>query len=215
MRSEVIEMQTRRGFLTAAVATPFVFVLGREAFAQGPIPAGTTVVLQFDQDLTTKTAKKGDLIPLRVYSDVMVNGKTFIRQDSKATGVVTDVDKPGRFGKRGKLKIRLDSVTDVKGRRIALDPYSSGDRFKAEGPGAAAGGLLILGPVGLVGGAFIKGNHVTIEKGTRIQARVAGEAKTPEPTELSDTNGKEKPVTKVDHNRPVDWPDRNIPGHAP
>jgi hypothetical protein len=211
----VIEMQTRRDFLTAAVAAPFAVAIGRAAFAQGPVPAGTVVVLQFDQDVSTMTAKKGDLIPLRVYSDVVVNGKTVIRQDSKATGIVTDVDKPGRFGKRGKLKVRLDSVTDTQGRRIALDPYSSGERFKAEGPGAAAGGLLILGPVGLVGGAFIKGNHVTIDKGTRIQARVAGEGKTPAPTELSDTNSKEKPPTKVDHNRPVDWPDRNIPGHAP
>ena len=211
-------MQTRRDFLSAAVAAPFAIVLGRAATAQsgnGSIPAGTVVLLQFDANVSTQTAKKGDLIPLRVYTDVMVNGKRMIRQDSKATGVVTDVDKPGRFGKRGKLKIRLESVEDVNGRRIALDPYTSGERFKAEGPGASAGGLLVLGPVGLVGGAFIKGSHVKIDKGTRIQARVAGEEKAPEPTELSDTNSKERKPTKVDHNRPVDWPDRNIPGQAP
>src|SRR5687767_7531354 len=128
MRSEVIEMQTRRDLLSAAVAAPFAILLGRAASAQGPIPAGTVVLLQFDQQVSTQTAKKGDLIPLRVYSDVMVNGKKVIRQDSKATGVVTDVDRPGRFGKRGKLKIRLESVEDVSGRRIALDPYSSGER---------------------------------------------------------------------------------------
>jgi hypothetical protein len=210
-------MQTRRDFLTAAAAAPLAIVFGRAAFAQGPLPAGTLVVLQFDQDVDTRSAKKGDLIPLRVYSDVTVNGKTMIRQDSKATGVVTDVDKPGRFGKRGKLKIRLESVEDVNGRRIALDPYTSGERFKAEGPGAAAGGLLVLGPVGLVGGAFIKGNHVKVDKGTRIQARVAGPEEEPEPTQLSDTKAfsRERPSSKVNHRRAVDWRDRNIPGFAP
>jgi hypothetical protein len=108
-------------------------------------------------------------------------------------------------------------VADIRGNRIALDPYSSGERFKAEGPGAAAGGLLVLGPIGVVGGAFVKGNHVAIDKGTRIQARVAGEAKTPEPTELSDTQtfSREKPVSKLNHRRTIDWRDRNIPGQSP
>ncbi len=207
----------RRDFLTAAVAAPFALALGRSAFAQGPIPEGTVVILQFDQDVSTMSAKKGDLIPLRVHSDVVVNGKTVVRQDSKATGVVTDIDKPGRFGKRGKLKIRLESVEDVNGRRISLDPYSSGERFNAEGPGAAGAGLLVLGPIGVVGGAFIKGKHVQIDKGTRIQARVAGAGKKVESTELSDTQAftRERSSIKVNHRRAVDWRDRNIPGHAP
>jgi hypothetical protein len=143
--------------------------------AADPIPPGTPVTLQFMQDVTTRTAAKDQRIKLRVYTDVVVNGKTLLRQDAPATGIVTKVRKPGRFGKRAELKIRLESVTDASGRRVALESYSSGDRFRAEGPGAAGAGLLVLGPVGLVGGAFIKGNHITIDQGTRIQAKVAGE----------------------------------------
>lgn len=148
-------------------------------YAQGSVPPGTVVMLEFRETVSTRTAKKSERIPLRVYTNVVVNGKTLIRQDAPATGVITSVRKPGRFGKRGELKIRLESVTDVSGNRVALEQYESGNRFTASGPGAAAGGLLVLGPVGVVGGAFVKGKHVTIEKGTRIQAKVAGGPKQP------------------------------------
>jgi len=146
------------------------------------VPAGTTVLLQFEDAISTKTAKKGDQIHLRVYTDVVVNGKTLIKQDAPATGTVSDVRRPRSFGRRGVLKVRLENVTDVNGARVPLEPYSTGDRFKAAGPGAAGAGLVVLGPVGLVGGAFVKGNHVSIDKGTRIQAIV--------------WDGKSKPVAK-------------------
>ncbi|HEU4751616.1 MAG TPA: hypothetical protein VFU47_00830 [Armatimonadota bacterium] len=159
----------------AVVALPALLLSpAAPARAQGPVPPGTPVMLQFMEPVSTKTAKKDDRIPLRVYTNVVVNGKTLIRQDAPATGIVTSVKKPGRFGKRGELKIRLESVTDVNGNRVPLEQYASGDRFTASGPGASAGGLVVLGPVGLVGGAFVKGKHVTIDKGTRIQAKVAG-----------------------------------------
>ena len=45
---------------------------------------------------------------------------------------------------------------------------------------------VILGPVGLVGGAFIKGKHITIDSGTRIQARVAGGPGPAEPPKKSE-----------------------------
>ncbi len=139
-----------------------------------PVPPGTPVMLQFMETISTKTAQKGDKIRLRVYTNVVVDGKTLIAQDAPGVGVVTEVRRPGGFGKRGRLKIRLDNVQAIDGSRVALEAYKSGERFSAEGPGAATAGLVVLGPVGLVGGAFIKGKHVTIDEGTRIQARVPG-----------------------------------------
>lgn len=140
--------------------------------ADQTVPPGTAVLLQFQESVSTKTAKKGDQIQLRVYTDVVVDGKTLIKQDAPAIGIVESVRKPRSFGRKGELKLRLDSVRDIAGVRVPLEPYSTGDRFKAAGPGASGAGLVVLGPVGLVGGAFIKGSHITIDKGTRIQAMV-------------------------------------------
>jgi hypothetical protein len=138
------------------------------------VPPRTPVTLQFMQNVSTKSARRGDRIALRVYDPVVDHGKTLIRKDAPALGVVTSVKRPGIFGKKGELKIRLDRVSDVHGHRVPLETYRSGDRFRALGPGASGAGLLILGPLGLVGGAFVKGKDVTISAGTRIQAEVAG-----------------------------------------
>lgn len=164
----------------AMLTAPILFAPTAGRAAQS-VPPGTAVLLQFDQQISTKTAKKGDQIRLRVYTDVVVNGKTLIKQDAPAVGTVTDVRKPRSFGRRGELKVRLENVKDTSGTRVPLEPYTTGDRFKATGPGAAGAGLVVLGPVGLVGGAFVKGSHITIDKGTRIQAVVWDGKTKPDP----------------------------------
>lgn len=143
------------------------------AASEPRVPAGTVVMLEFMEDVGTRRAKRGDEIKLRVYTDVVLNGKTLIRQDAPARGVVKEIKKPGPFGKRARLLVRLEDVKDVNGDLVSLEPYSTGGRFRAAGPGASGAGLLVLGPAGLVGGAFIRGSHVTIKQGTRIQAKVA------------------------------------------
>jgi hypothetical protein len=173
-----------------------LMALAGAAKAAPAVPPGTPVLLQFQQDVSTKTAKKGDQVQLRVYTDVVVDGRTLIKQDAPAVGIIETVRKPRSFGRRAELKLRLESVNDVSGARVPLEPYTTGDRFKAAGPGASGAGLLVLGPVGLVGGAFVKGSHVTIEKGTRIQAVV--------------WDGKSKPESqpKKQEAPPVDFPER-------
>ncbi len=145
------------------------------ARAEQRVPGGTQVMLAFNQEVNSKTAKPGDKVALRVNTDVVVGGKTLIKLDSAAEGTIVSVKKPGIFGKKAELKMSLSHVMDVTGARVPLDPYNSGQRFGKTGPGAAGAGLLVLGPVGLVGGAFIKGKEITIAKGTRIQATVAGD----------------------------------------
>src|ERR1051325_3006230 len=157
------------GALAAFLAAGTLFALPARA---ATVPAGTPVMMQFEDTVSPKTAKRGDVIAFRVVSDVTDNGQTVIRDGAPAVGIVESVKKPGRFGKRGELKIRMQTVNDVNGGTVNLEPYTSGKRFSAAGPGASAGGLLILGPVGLVGGAVVKGSNVTIDSGTRIEARV-------------------------------------------
>ena len=167
-------MKTQYATRAAALLMPLALLAPMASRAQAPVPPGTPVQLEFMQEVSSKTARKGDKISLRVYTDVVMNGKTLIKQDAPAEGVVTKVHKRRSFGRQGELRIRLESVTDATGARVPLEPYTSGDRFKAEGPAASGAAALVLGPVGLVAGAFIKGKEVTIDKGTRIQAQVAG-----------------------------------------
>jgi hypothetical protein len=167
-------MNTVRATRLTALLLPMSLLAPLAVRAEPTVPAGTPVMLEFLKEVSSKTAKKGDKIPFRVHTDVVVDGKTLIRQDATAEGVVTKVHRRRSFGRQGELRIKLESVRDVNGTRVPLEPYTSGDRFKAEGPGAAGAGALVLGPVGLVAGVFVKGKEVTIDKGTRIQAQVFG-----------------------------------------
>lgn len=144
------------------------------AASPSTVPAGTPVTLQLMEAVSTRHSKKGDKIRLRVYNAVVLNGKTLIAQDAPATGEVTSVRGPSRFGRRGQLKIKVDHVQAVDGTRIPLEPYKSGERFTVQGGAASTAGAILLGPVGLIGGAFIKGRHVTVDEGTRVIVKVSG-----------------------------------------
>ena len=139
------------------------------------------VRLEFCAEVDSRTAKKGDVVPLKVVEDVTIDGQLRFRKDAEATGIVEAVDPPGRFGKQARIDIRLDWAKDLNGVKIPLRSYSTGRRFDPEAGGASLGAALLLGPIGLAGGALVKGRQVTIRKGTRIQASVLPPAKAEAP----------------------------------
>lgn len=165
---------TQVGPTSSMITAMVTLALLAPARAAQTVPPGTPVNLQFTQTVSSRTAHVGDHVKMRVYTDVLVHGRTVIRQDAPAQGVVTAVHRRRSFGRKGELKIRLKHVLDAQRARVPLEPYQSGKRFKAGGPGASGAGLLVFGPVGLVAGVFVKGKEVTITKGTRIMAQVAG-----------------------------------------
>jgi len=139
---------------------------------KGEKETGLTVPLEFCDTVDSRTAHKGDVVELKVVDDVQVDGRLRFRKDAAASGIIEAVHKPERFGKKAEIKMRLDWVRDVNGDQVPLSSYNSGKRFEPGAGGASLGGALLLGPIGLLGGALIKGGHLVIKKGTRIQGRV-------------------------------------------
>src|SRR5438046_7104297 len=68
---------------------------------------GTTVPLEFCDTLDSRTAKKGDVVALKVVEDITIDGKLRFRKDADAHGIVESIEKQGRFGKRAQIKMRL------------------------------------------------------------------------------------------------------------
>ncbi len=136
------------------------------------VPQGTAVTLVFKQNLSSKNAKAGDRVMLAVARDVRVGGSVVLHAGTPVTGVIEKVSKRGVFGKNGSIRLTL---TPVDG--ITLQPRTKGNELKgsrtdhaAEASGA---GLLILGPVGLIGGVFIKGKNVEIHEGAKLETDVS------------------------------------------
>ena len=105
----------------------------------------------------------------------MVGNVVAIPSGSQCEGTVTDVRRSGIFGRDGKLVITYGTIKAVDGSAV---PLIVGDKAKEQykqmkiAAGASVAGAVILGPVGLVGGLFVKGSEVNIPAGTTMFTEV-------------------------------------------
>jgi hypothetical protein len=167
-------LQSVRQGVAGFLAGVFLFALVAPALAAAvTLPAGTTVPLEFAQGLDSRYAQKGDRVNLHVREDVIVNGEMVIAKDAPATARVKEVVKPKPFGQKAMVKLYQVRVRAVDGSRIQVGQYDSGKRLgNSSAIGAEAGGLILLGPIGLAAGAFLKGGHLAIKPGAAIVGAV-------------------------------------------
>jgi len=145
------------------------------SFAQVVVQKGTDVDLKFMQHVSSKTAVAGQTVKLAVANDVMVNGKEILHAGTPVTGVITKVDHRDHFGKNARIRLALNPVKSHGG-WIYLEPRDkqsiTGRRSDTAGA-ASAGGAVVLGPVGLVGGYFVVGKQVKIQVGDPLYTSVS------------------------------------------
>ena len=150
----------------------FAFLLACAAIANAArlvIPKGTKVTVVFDQALNSKTTKAGQSVRLHVRDDVSVGGQKVIRHGERVQGVITKVSKRKRYGINAEMRMDLKPVRSVMGTMVPLEAGGKGEKISGkksgQAAGATAGGAVVFGPVGLVGGYFIKGKAVNIKVG--------------------------------------------------
>ncbi|MHB8636789.1 MAG: hypothetical protein ACYC96_09990 [Fimbriimonadaceae bacterium] len=145
------------------------------------IPRGTAVTLVFDKSLSSKTAKVGDSVAMHVAKDVVVHGQVVLRAGTREEALIATVSKRGRFGKNASIRLALNPVIGIHDKKIPLQPRTAGASFKGSRTDhaalAAGAGLLVLGPIGLVGGIFIPGKEVKIKPGMKLESEVSHDVK--------------------------------------
>jgi hypothetical protein len=147
--------------------------------APTPIPAGTRVPLEFLTPVDTGQHRQGDRVEFRVAQNVLVGRQIVIRQGAEGSGVITWVAGPGIFGQNARATVSFIQVMAVDNKPIKLTPLElkvDNTRSTTDSGGAAAvsgAGLILLGPIGLVGGALIRGGHLTVPKGSVAIAETA------------------------------------------
>ncbi|MBP7633461.1 hypothetical protein KBA41_04790 [Candidatus Ozemobacteraceae bacterium] len=152
-----------------------LFLLPTEGMADTLVPKGTLVRLKLEKTLSTRTNKTGEMVKLSVVEAIQIGKRVVIKKGAAAQAQLEKVRGPGRFGRNGSIKIRYLFVTSVRGTQI---PIVLGERsIKANqsmglAAGASAAGYIILGPIGVVGGAFVKGHHIDIPAGTELMVEV-------------------------------------------
>jgi len=140
------------------------------------VPKGTDVILVFDQNINSKTAKVGDPVRLHVRDDVMVGQRVVLKHGARVSGMISRVDHRQRYGINAKLRIDLSPVRSTYGEALTLETRSKGQYIRGKKSGGAAaataGGAMVAGPVGLVGGYFIHGKRVMIKPGDPLDTEV-------------------------------------------
>lgn len=133
------------------------------------LPKDSVLKIEFTEELTSKMNREGDAVHFKAADNLYVNDVLVIPKGATGTGTIKKVVQPGIFGKDARIDIDFTNIYGVDGTAI---PVYVGDLAKqqaesiAGAAGAAIGGMIILGPIGAVGGAFVKGNSVTISVGS-------------------------------------------------
>ncbi|MDO4179457.1 MAG: hypothetical protein Q4D21_09790 [Phascolarctobacterium sp.] len=142
------------------------------------LPKDSVMKIVFTNEMSTKTNRKGDVVPFVSADNLYVNDVLVIPKGAHGIATVSKVVQPGIFGKDGRLDLNFSHVTAVDGTQI---PVYVGELAKqkaasiAGAAGVAIGSMIVLGPVGLVGGAFVKGASVTIPAGSATYVQCAAD----------------------------------------
>ena len=133
------------------------------------LPKDSVIKVEFTKELGNKISKVGDEVSFKAADNLYVNDVLVLPKGATGVGKVKKVVQPGMFGKDGRVDIDFMYINSVDGTKI---PVFVGELAKqqaksyAGAAGAAIGGMIILGPVGVIGGAFVKGSSVVIPEGS-------------------------------------------------
>ncbi len=135
------------------------------------IPDGTEVKVIFDPNLQLNSGKVEKGIPLMVnlYEPIVIGGITVVEKGAIGTAVVEDVQKSGKPGKPGFIKVRITEL-EPKGEFEAVD---AGAKIKLDGVIENKGGGKKLLSFLLGFGLIIKGGQGQIDTSKPYTAKVA------------------------------------------
>lgn len=145
------------------------------------LPANTVFKIAINDDVSSKTNQVGDPVNFTVQQDVLVDNVLVLPRGAQGSGVITKVSRPQMFGRSGSIDISFDQVFSVDDEEIptVLGPESK-DKLKMEAAavGASTIGALALGPIGLVGGLFVKGKDVEMPAGSELYIQTKSDVST-------------------------------------
>ena len=131
----------------------------------------TLVKIKLLSALDTRKSRTGDAVAFQAVEDVYVNDLLVIAKGAPGTGKVTAVEQAKNFGRDAKLEISFETVQAVDGNSLIIflgDKAKEETRSTAKAAGASVVGMAVLGPIGIVGGAFVHGQEITIPAGAEM-----------------------------------------------
>lgn len=131
------------------------------------VPAGTLVAIRVDQNLSSKTAKRGDKFPISLMNDLWVSNKIAVPVGTKGIGEVVHASGKGFGGRAGELIVTARYL-EHEGRKIRLGHF----KLSAAGANNATAAFLATTAAPIIG-VFVTGTSAYIGLGQLAQAKLA------------------------------------------
>lgn len=133
------------------------------------IPKDTILEVKLTEAISSKKMKKGNIVPLVLCDNLLINDTVVVPAGTTVNGIVTDAKSNGRFGRSGKLEFNITSVKTINHVDIPLEYVA---RKEA---GSDGGAVAVAAVVSLVGGFFMKGKNVEFPANTIFEAKVTSD----------------------------------------
>jgi len=159
----------------------FIFFFSSFGFLEAAdlnIPDGTLVKISLENDLSSRTSKQGEMVKFTVTKPVKIGVKTVIEKGALAQAQITEVRGPGKFGRNARIKLNFLFVMNKNGKQVPITLGEESAKINQQegyAIGASAAGFLLLGPIGIIGGLFVNGKHIELDKGTVLFVEVGPE----------------------------------------
>ena len=161
------------GFLTKLNAIEWQF---NESMSGGPAKTRIEAVemmlngkVEFTEELSSREDKAGEPVHFKIADNVYVNDVLVLPKGALGEGTIKKVVQPRSFVRDARIDVDFTHVYALDGTKV---PVYIGDLAKQEAKtaagaaGAAIGGMIVLGPIGALGGAFVTGKAVVIPVGS-------------------------------------------------
>src|SRR6185295_10807056 len=119
-------------------------------FEEVTVKEDTVIGIRIDQSISSETARVEDRVTAKISRDVAIEGRTALAAGTRLEGVVTTVERGGKFREKAKLGIRFNTLILADGLRVPIQTEvltregesPSADASKKIGVGAVAGTIL-------------------------------------------------------------------------
>ena len=135
----------------------------------GIVPANTLIKVLTVTPINAKNLKAGDRIEFQAAEDVIEGGRLLFAKGAPGYGTVTKVKQARNFGRDAEVVIDFQAL-----RAIGQESKEKMESM-AMAAGASLAGMALLGPIGIIGGVFIKGKNINLPAGTELYIQTKNE----------------------------------------
>jgi hypothetical protein len=166
------------------------------------LPDGTAITVRLMEQLSSETAKTGDIVMFEVVEDVIVDQQVVIRQGTPARGTIVEAVQKRRMGRAGRLAYSLMDTKSVERQTVRLratQEKKGGSNVTATAITTTA--VAVFVPVAAPFFLLRKGKDVTVPQGARVDAFVDGDhviTAAASPTTEQPSNESPAPLTNAD-----------------